>query len=67
VTGYTVYTYLRDLYPVPPAAPASCLQERLALAEAEYVRGLAKLKSTAGELESLGSRVQSSGKAARGE
>ena len=51
--------------PVPPLPP--CLQERLALAEAEYLRGLAKHKSTAGELESLGSRVQSSGKAARGE
>lgn len=42
------------------------LQERLAAAEAEYSRGLAKLKSSARELESLGSRVHSSGKAAHG-
>ncbi len=53
-------------------AHASCFQlwpsqERLAAAEAEYSRGLAKLKSSARELESLGARVHSSGKAAHGE
>jgi hypothetical protein len=42
------------------------VQERLQLAEQEYERGRAKLKATAGELESLASRVRSSSKAARG-
>lgn len=41
------------------------LQDRLSAAEQEYARGLAKLKSTAGELESLGSHVESSSKAVR--
>lgn len=41
------------------------LQERLQLAELEYQRGRAKLKSTAGELESLASRVRGSSKAAK--
>ena len=43
------------------------LQERLQLAELEYQRGRAKLKSTAGELESLASRVRGSSKAAKRE
>jgi uncharacterized protein involved in exopolysaccharide biosynthesis len=43
------------------------LQERLQAAELEYQRGRSKLKATAGELESLASRVRSSNKAARGE
>lgn len=40
------------------------LQERLALAEAEHARGLAKLRATAHELGSLASRVGSTEKAA---
>ncbi|KAI3438144.1 hypothetical protein D9Q98_000585 [Chlorella vulgaris] len=41
------------------------LQERLQLAELEYQRGRSKLKSTAGELESLASRVRSSNKVSK--
>lgn len=33
------------------------LQERLGLAQAEYTRGLSKLKATASELQSLSSRI----------
>ncbi|KAL4857290.1 RGS1-HXK1-interacting protein 1 [Chlorella vulgaris] len=44
---------------------ALLLQERLQLAELEYQRGRSKLKSTAGELESLASRVRSSNKVSK--
>jgi hypothetical protein len=43
------------------------LQERLKLAQDEYSRGLAKLKATASELQSLSSRVWAVEKSARGE
>ena len=43
------------------------MQDQLQQAKAEYARGLAQLKSSAGALQSLGSRVQSSEKAAKGE
>ncbi|EFN54813.1 hypothetical protein CHLNCDRAFT_134807 [Chlorella variabilis] len=46
-------------------ASTAVTQERLQLAELEYQRGRAKLKSTAGELESLASRVRGSSKAAK--
>lgn len=42
------------------------MQERLALAQDEYLRGLANLRSTAKDLRSLSSRVSGSEKAARG-
>ena len=56
----------------PACPPSSCAfffgpQEKLQVAQVEYERGLAKLKSTAGELGSLGSRVNNSEKAAMGE
>ena len=53
---------LRPLHP-----RTSPLQDQLQQAKAEYARGLARLKSSAGALQSLGSRVQSSEKAAKGE
>ena len=43
------------------------LQERLALAQDEYQRGLSKLRQTASELQRLSGRVHGSEKTARGE
>lgn len=59
--------------PLPPSSTLctpfglSWLQEKLAVAQADYVRSLATLRSTAKDLEGLFGRVQTSEKAATGE
>lgn len=47
--------------------PFPVRQERLALAEEEYARGLSKLRGAASELRSLASRVQSTQRSGKGE